>query len=577
MTKTTNFQAIPRPEHPEPMMQRQGWQNLNGQWDFMFDFSASGIDRKLFLQADYTHKILVPFCPESDLSGIGYKDFIPCCWYHRTFEITEGQLAGYVRLHFGAVDYEAHIYINGQEAGSHKGGYASFCLDITPFIKAGANELTVCVYDDVRSQKQPRGKQSSLYASHDCDYTRTTGIWQTVWLEFLPTAHIRSLRYYPNVSESSLTIQAQVAGSGTLTAKASFKGKECGISHVHCENGTAFLVLQLTETHLWQVGEGNLYDLTLTFGEDTVESYFGLREVRMDGYRFLLNGRPVFQRLILDQGFYPDGIYTAPADASLEKDILLSMAAGFNGARLHQKVFEPRFLYYCDLHGYMVWGETGSWGIDISNYEAYGAFEPEWLEIIERDFNHPAIIGWCPFNETWDMDGRRQNDCILEQIYRVTKLTDPTRPCIDTSGNYHVVTDIYDLHDYEQDPKIFRSHYDAFGKGEGPFVDNHPQRQHYTQGLPFFISEYGGIKWAPKRTDEAWGYGNAPESEEAFIERYRELTNALLENPKMMGFCYTQLTDVEQECNGIYYYDRTPKVDISVFYEINTQKAAIED
>ena len=568
---------IPRPEHPNPQLKRSDWKNLNGTWDFMFDFSASGMERKLYESADYTEKITVPFCPESELSGIGYKDFIPCCWYHRCFEITQQQRSGCVYLHFGAVDYEAHVFVNGKAAGVHKGGYASFCLDITPFVNAGANDLTVCVYDDVRSRKQPRGKQSSQLYSHDCDYTRTTGIWQTVWLEFLPKAHIKTLRYYPNVSAGTLAIQGQVAGCGTLTARAFYNGKECGTSSTYCENGSVFLSVPLSEKHLWQVGEGNLYDLELTFGEDHVKSYFGLREVRMEGYRFLLNGKSVFQRLILDQGFYPDGIYTAPTADALEKDILLSMAAGFNGARLHQKVFEPLFLYYCDVHGYLVWGETGSWGLDISDYAAYAVFEPEWLEILERDFNHPAIIGWCPFNETWDTDRRKQVDSILSQIYRVTKLYDSTRPCIDTSGNYHVITDIYDLHDYEQDPEIFCASYEAFGKGEGPFRETYPKRQHYTEGLPFFISEYGGIKWAPNQPEGAWGYGDGPKTEADFIKRYRGLTTALLENPRMMGFCYTQLTDVEQECNGIYYYDRSPKVDVSVFYEINTQKAAIED
>lgn len=577
MTATSTSRSIPRPEHPEPQFYRENWLNLNGTWDFMFDFGASGMDRKFYEKAAYTHQICVPFCPESELSGIGYKDFIPCCWYHRGFHLTEEQCKGHVFLHFGAVDYEAHVFVNGKKAGVHKGGYVSFAMDITALVMAGENELTVCVYDDSRSNRQPRGKQSSLFYSHNCDYTRTTGIWQTVWLEFVPTSYIRSVRYFPNISEASLTIEAQVEGRGALSATAFFDGKECGSGSVMCENGTAFLKLKLTETHLWQVGQGNLYDLVLTFGEDAVKSYFGLREVRMDGYRFMLNGKSVFQRLILDQGFYPDGIYTAPDVQALARDIELSMAAGFNGARLHQKVFEPLFLYECDRRGYLVWGETGSWGLDIGDFSGYEAFEPEWLEILQRDFNHPAIIGWCPFNETWDYEGRRQADGVLRQIYRVTKLYDPTRPCIDTSGHFHVITDIYDLHDYEQDPEIFRSNYDAFGKGEGDFREIYPDRQRYIPGQPFFISEYGGIKWAPKRTEDAWGYGDAPKTETEYIERYRGLTKALLDNPRMMGFCYTQLTDVEQECNGIYYYDRTPKVDVKVFYEINTQKAAIED
>jgi hypothetical protein len=348
---------------------------------------------------------------------------------------------------------------------------------------------------------------------------------------------------------------------------------------VRAENGVAFLVLKLREKHLWQPGTGGLYDLVLTFGGDEVKSYFGLREVRLSGYRFLINGASVFQRLILDQGFYPDGIYTAPTEKALENDILLSMAAGFNGARLHQKVFEPRFLYYCDLHGYLVWGETASWGIDVTRESVYGGFLPEWAQILERDFNHPALVGWCPFNEVWNAAGRNISAGVIAAAYHLTKQLDPTRPCIDTSGGFHGgATDLYDVHDYEQNPEIFRSHFEAFGKGEGPFFDRLEKDQSYRAGLALFVSEYGGIRWTPDQPGgNAWGYGQAPKSEQEFFVRYRGLTDALLDNPRIFGFCYTQLTDVEQECNGVYYYNRKPKFDAAKFREINSRRAAIED
>lgn len=566
--------TIPRPEHPNPQCQRESWVNLNGWWDFCFDFGASGISRKFYENPEFTHKIQVPFCVESELGGIAHKDFIPCCWYRRFFDITQEQLEQITFIHFDAVDYEAHVFINGVKVGVHKGGYASFKMDITSFVKEGANEVLVCVYDDGRSKNQPRGKQSSAYYSHGCDYTRTTGIWQTVWLEFVPKTYIKNFRFYPNVSESSLTIQAEVVGDGILSAEASFNGNACGAAEVKCENGNAMIYLKLTETHLWQVGEGNLYDLTLKFGEDTVQTYFGLREVKMDGYKFRLNGKSVFQRTILDQGFYPGGVYTAPTAEALENDVLLSMAAGFNGARLHQKVCEPRFLYYCDKHGYLVWGEHGSWGLDISNPSVFMNFMPEWMEIIQRDFNHPSIIGWCPFNETWDTN---QVKGIVEYGYRLTKMYDTTRPCIDTSGGFHKVTDIFDVHDYDQDPAVLREHFAAFEAGTGDPYDKWARQEKYTPGLPLFVSEYGGIKWEPTKEIKSWGYGNEPQTEEEFVERYKGLTWALLDNSKIMGFCYTQLTDIEQECNGLYYYDRTPKFDIKQFYDINTKKAAIEE
>ena len=283
-------------------------------------------------------------------------------------------------------------------------------------------------------------------------------------------------------------------------------------------------------------------------------------------------------RLVLDQGFYPDGIYTAPSDEALKNDILLSKAVGFNGARLHEKVFEERFLYHCDKEGYIVWGEYPNWGLDHTKKEAIYHILPEWLEEVKRDFNHPAIIGWCPFNETWDINGCRQENSVLELIYKATKAADTTRPCIDTSGNYHVVTDIYDVHDYDQNPETFKSNYDKLFK-EGELYDQvnrSGKRQEYKGDCPVFISEYGGIRWSVVNDGSGWGYGNAPKAAEEFIERYRGLTTALLENPGLCGFCYTQLTDVEQEQNGIYTYYRKEKFDSAIFKEINTQPAAAE-
>ena len=568
--------SLPRPEHPQPQMERSAWRSLNGAWQFAFDFGRSGLDRHFERRDALDTTITVPFCPESVLSGVHYTDFIPAVWYARAFTLTPEELSGRVLLHFGAVDYEAHVFVNGEPAGTHRGGYTSFCFDITDLCRAGENRLSVYSEDDNRSGKQPHGKQCESFDSQGCDYTRTTGIWQTVWLEFVPETYIQSVQYYSNITEGTLLVQAKLCGAGTFTVKASFEGRPCGEASARAENGFAAVTLPLSELHLWDVGQGNLYDLTLTFGGDSVKSYAGMREVRIEGRSVLLNGRPVFQRLVLDQGFYPDGIYTAPDDSALVRDIELSLAAGFNGARLHQKVFEPRFLYHCDRLGYLAWGEMANWGLDYSDPAALEAFLGEWLDALGRDFNHPSIVGWCPFNETWDREGRRQLDSLLAMVYRVTKQLDPTRPCIDTSGNFHVVTDIYDVHDYEQDPASFAAHYEAFRTG-GAFYDAQAARQQYDGKKPMFVSEYGGIKWNPQGdVEKAWGYGDGPATEEAFIERYRGLTEALLSNPNMFGFCYTQLYDVEQETNGLYTYNREPKFDMAVFHAINTQPAACE-
>lgn len=566
---------IPRFEHPDPQSERAAWLNLNGEWDFEFDFGNSKKESGIIERKDWETKIIVPFCPESKLSGIEHTDFIPAVWYRRSFDITAAQLEGNVLLHFGAVDYETTVYINGKNAGSHKGGYASFKFNITEYLVEGENEIIVHAVDDIRNPLVPRGKQSQLLKSHGCDYTRTTGIWQTVWLEFVPKAYIKSFKLFPDYVNGIIGISAVVEGEGEFTASASYEGKAMG-SFSKAAKSTITGEIKLDEIHLWEVGCGRLYDLELTFGEDKVKSYFGLRNIKLDDYKFLINGKSVFQRLVLDQGFYPDGIYTAPNDEALENDIKISMAVGFNGARLHQKVFEKRFLYHCDRLGYIVWGEYGNWGLDWSNQAALAAMLPEWCECVERDFNHPSIIGWCPFNETWDIDGRKQYDEVISTIYKVTKHMDETRPCIDTSGNFHTITDIYDVHDYEQDYHVFKENYDKL-MTEGIFYERFPERQMYSGKGCAWISEYGGLQWSRGDRGDAWGYGNAPKTKEELIERYAGLTNALLDNYRMFGFCYTQLYDIEQEQNGLYYYDRTPKFDPEIFRKINSRKAAIED
>lgn len=567
---------IYRSEYPKPQFMRENWLNLNGEWQFEIDNGNSGAERKLFeASQEFSQKINVPFCPESKLSGVENVDFMNSVWYKREFEITKKQLEGRVVLHFGAVDYKTTVYINGNKCGSHKGGYVSFSFDITDYAVLGKNTVTVHAVDDTRSRMIPSGKQSEKYASWGCCYTRTTGIWQTVWLEFVPEAHIKSVKYITDINNTTVNINAVLCGSGTFIAEAFYDGVSMGKAQTVSSGGNVNITINLAEKHLWEVGNGRLYDLVLTFGEDRVQSYFGLRDIRLEGKKFLINGKSVFQRLVLDQGFYPDGIYTAPSDQELCADIERSQALGFNGARLHEKVFEERFLYHCDKLGYIVWGEYPNWGLDHSYADSIYGILPEWLEEIDRDFNHPSIIGWCPLNETWDQNGRKQYDDMLALVYKATKAADPTRPCIDTSGNYHVVTDIYDLHDYEQNPDVFASHYEPLGNSNVfDFFSAFKDRQRYDGKMPFFVSEYGGIGWS---VNEGWSYGNAPKSAEEFIERFKGLTDALIDNENMFGFCYTQLTDVEQEQNGLYTYDRKPKFDTEIFKAILSRKAAIED
>ncbi|MBQ9974785.1 MAG: beta-galactosidase [Oscillospiraceae bacterium] len=579
---------IPRCEHPRPGFVRANWQSLNGQWQFEIDNGRSGVARGLHQTGTpLSGTILVPFCPESALSGVEHRDFISRVWYKRTVELAEP--TGRVLLHFGAVDYHCKVFVNGTQVGEHKGGYVSFSFDITHAVHAGENEIALFADDDSRDRLIPSGKQSARYHSWGCYYTRTTGIWQSVWLEFLPRTHLSHVKYFPNITDGSVTIEAALCGSGDFCCEASFEGRPMGRYAVKNAAGLLTFTLPLAQTHLWDVGQGNLYDVCFSFGEDRVSSYFGLRQVRMDGYRVLLNGRPVFQRLVLDQGFYPDGIYTAPTDADLVRDIELSLAMGFNGARLHEKVFEARFLYHADRLGYLVWGEYPDWGLDHTCADHIYAMLPEWMEELRRDFNHPSIVGWCPHNETWDKEGRKQFDPAIAMVYDVTKALDPTRPCIDTSGSFHVKTDIFDVHDYDQNPVTFKEHYDLLMTQETLYSTFDPPeslkgryvgRQTFTGNMPVFVSEYGGIRWAPGKKSEdrtgSWGYGADVCDEDEFMFRFRGLTDALLDNDHMFGLCYTQLTDVEQEQNGLYTYDRRPKFDPAVIRSVLSRKAAIE-
>ena len=588
--------AIPRPEFPNPQFERKDWLNLNGKWQFKFDHGKSGEERN-FAADDKAFDvdcmdINVPFTYESPLSGINIKDFCECVWYKRSFDIADKWNNGRILMHFGAVDYHTKVWINGKYVSFHKGGMISFYFDITKYVHTGENTVVIKVVDDVRGGKQPGGKQCFDYFSSGCNYTRTTGIWQTVWLEYVPfKSYIKDFKVYPDIENSTVTINAAFSDAvkdADFTAEVLYNDKviDGKLMKVSGTSVSMQIAIPKEELRLWEVGKGELYGLVLTYGgnpgygHDIVYSYFGMRSVAIDGFKVLINGKSVFQRLVLDQGFYPDGTWTAPSAEALKNDIVLSMEAGFNGARLHQKIFEPLFHYYADTLGYITWGEHGNWGMDYSG-GSYQNFMCEWIEEVNRDFNHPSIIGWCPHNETpW---GQSHDD--LAYIYRTTKALDPTRPVIDTSGYVHTETDIFDCHDYDQDPKALRARHEALINASKPedVFQNHNKWdwEVIAKDYPYFVSEFGGTWWSEvsKETQnhqQSWGYGKAPEDIEKFYERFEGLVSALLDNPRIFAFCYTQLTDVEQEQNGIVYYDRRKKFDMARLHKIMTKVAAIE-
>jgi len=582
---TTPADSIPRSEYPRPQFVRSQWLCLNGEWAFAFDPGDSGESRGFVTHA-LPERIQVPFCPESPLSGHAATDFLNAVWYRRTVDVPAAWGAQRVLLNFQAVDYDATVWVNGQQVGAHSGGFTPFSIELPKSIGGGSTfTLVVRARDDHRELK-PMGKQSREYDNTGCHYTRTTGIWQTVWLEPVSPTRLRRPRIQPIVESNAFLLTCPLerprAGLRLAAVLSDDRGHvvSCEVTTGASLAPTLWLSIPPDRVRLWQPGRPHLYDLAFTLTDtdgttlDHVASYAGLRGIAIDGTRVLINREFVFQRLVLDQGYYASGIMTAPDDAMLARDIELAVAAGFNGARLHQKIFEERFLYHADRLGFLVWAELPDWP-PIGYFRTPDARKrdtthhvAQWLELIERDFSHPSIIGWCPLNETaWDSTAltAELRDATLA-LFLATKQADPSRPVIDASGFGHTVpaTDIFDVHDYEQDPAKLRAAFErgpdfAGVQGKDARTPNIPYG-----GQPLFLSEFGGARWPLLEPDDrasSWGYGEAPTSSEAFLARFADLCRVAREVPGMTGYCYTQLTDVFQEQNGLYTFDRRPKFD----------------
>lgn len=607
-TSLDNFPpSIPRPEHPRPQMVRYTWLNLNGQWDFEVDHGDSGLERGL-LDRPLTGSIVVPFAPESEASGVGNTDFMMAVWYRRVVQIPNEWTGLRPLLHFGAVDFDATIWVNGVEVVRHRGGFTPFTADLSGLAVAGETVTVTVRARDSRHDLQARGKQATWFANSECLYTRTTGIWQTVWLEGVGRTYFRRPRITPHLGSASFAVVTPLSGSGAgLIVRGAVLDEQGHIATAEVRADLDLapelqLVIPADRLRTWNPKDPHLYSVRLELVDaagavvDSLDCYAGMRSVSIQGTAVMLNGEPVFQRLVLDQGYWPDTLMTAPDDQALIRDIELGLAAGFNGARLHQKVFEERYLYHADRMGYLCWGEFGDWGVSGrgpvgNNQQPTSSFVAEWAEVLERDHNHPSIIGWCPLNETHQaMHDRVTNlDDVTQAMFRATKLADPSRPVIDASGYSHRVyeTDVYDSHSYEQDPEAFGVLLSGLADGQ-PFLNTIEERglpmSIPYRGQPYFVSEFGGIWWDPEQADHqsgndtsnSWGYGQRVRDEAEFHQRFAGLTSVLLQNPLMFGYCYTQLTDVFQEQNGVYRFDRSKKLDVEKLRTAQLRPAAFE-
>jgi beta-galactosidase/beta-glucuronidase len=585
----------PRPEYPRPQFVRDEWMNLNGQWQFEIDRTDDGEARGM-IRAEYSQSICVPFAPESDLSGIAADGFLEAVWYRREVVVPGAWRTKRVLLHFQACDHDTTVWVNGRLAGRHRGGFTPFTFDITDLLVDESTGTLVVRARDKNDAPQARGKQSRRLEPYEAYYTRTTGIWQTVWLEPVAATHLERPRITPDFSHGSFHFELPLINPGpSASFEITLSDAQGRVASTAVRADRTFstqATVEIPPERLisWSPSNPHLYAISFVVkvgGEivDRVESYAGLRSVSIDGHRILLNGKPFFQRLVLDQGWYPESLMTAPSDDALVVDIELAIKAGFNGARLHQKVFEERYLYHADRLGYVVWGEFGDWGVRTSGRQIPTAsFITQWIEAVTRDYSHPSIVGWCPLNETFEP--LTTDITILDDVtwgmYAATKALDQTRPVLDASGYSHRVVgaDVYDSHNYEQDPAQFAVHMGGLVEGR-PYVNTAEDGADWSisyAGQPYFCSEFAGIWWSDTESEGAasWGYGQAPLTKEQWYERAGGLLAVLRGDPLMFGYCFTQLTDVFQEKNGIFTFDRKPKFDLDRVRALQLIPAAIE-
>ncbi len=572
--------------YPRPQLQRANWTSLDGPWRFAFD--DAGAWREPADVTEWPHEIRVPYPPESPASGIGDGGFHPVCWYQREFEALPGD--DRVMLRFGAVDYAARVWVNGHLAVLHEGGHTPFAADITHFLDpSGRQQLTLRAEDEPGDLTKPRGKQDWQLEPHALWYPRTSGIWQTVWLERVPRTYIEKLRWTPRVEGFAIGFEARIAGDPrddlAVDLTLTLEGRVLAQDRYKVVGGEVdrFVVLSdpgiddFRNEILWSPERPTLIEAEvrlLAGGQviDPIRSYTALRSVGTLRDRFMLNGRPYVLRMVLDQGYWPETHLAAPGDAALRRDVELAKAMGFNGVRKHQKIENPRYLYWADRLGLLVWEEMPS--AYRFTRTAIKRTVREWSEAIERDYSHPCVIVWVPFNESWgvpELTSVQSHRHAVEALYHLTRTLDATRPVIGNDGWESSATDIIGIHDYDANVDHLRERYGTDGSSDQLFdrrrpggriltLDGYPHR-----GQPVVLSEFGGIAFQSRPDPQGrpvWGYTRARDAED-FARQYERLVHAVIETPLFSGFCYTQFSDTFQEANGLLHADRSPKVPLA--------------
>lgn len=569
---------IPRNEYPRPQFVRREWVNLNGQWEFSFDTDL------------FDKKITVPYCYQSKLSGIHIQKPYDTVWYRRKFTLLESMKGKQIKLNFGAVDYHSFIWVNGVFVKEHIGGHISFDMDITSAICEGENTIVVKAVDYSTDLEMPRGKQYWKDNSEGIFYTRTTGIWQTVWIEALEESHLDHVYITPDLDNMQVEFQYEISGGkeSVLKTEIYFNEELLLTNEVKAKRGAGTYKVLIDQQQLknwnfqedlvWTPDNPRLFSVVFQVFEggrqtDEVNSYFGMRKVSIENGRFLLNNRPFYQKLLLDQGYWEDSLLTAPTDNDFIRDIELAKAMGFNGVRKHQKIEDPRFLYHADKMGFLVWGEIAAAYVYSKKYVK--RITHEWIDEILRDYNHPSIVAWTPLNESWgvfNIKEKKEEQAHSAAMIYLTKSIDQTRPVISNDGWEQTCTDLLTIHDYEWNKDILLKRYEsmenilAYMPGGRPLFANGWE----FRGQPVLVTEFGGISYQ-KNNQVGWGYSSAVDDED-FAARYYDVVSSLLSSPHIQGFCYTELSDVEQEINGLLTYDRRPKIPVEIIRAINEGK-----